>query len=305
MTPIANFDELLQRFHSCSQKISIAVVCPGDDATTGAMEQVLCHGTATFHAICVGSPDKTLQELHTQYPDRITIHHVASAEEASAIGVRLVHESQADILMKGTVNTDTLLREVLNKECGLLPEGHVLSHATLVLAPAYGKMLLFSDAAVIPRPTLPQLQAMVRYDLEICRKLGVSRPQVALIHFSEKTNPKFPHTIDYLTLIQMAGEGAFGETDIAGPMDVKTACDRHSAEVKGIDSTVTGNADILIFPNLEASNTFYKTVSFFGGATMAGMITGAKVPIVLPSRADSMQSKLYSMALACVAGIQN
>ena len=126
------------------------MVCPGDDATTGAMEQVLCHGTATFHAICVGSPDKTLQELHTQYPDRITIHHVASAEEASAIGVRLVHESQADILMKGTVNTDTLLREVLNKECGLLPEGHVLSHATLVLAPAYGKMLLFSDAAVIP-----------------------------------------------------------------------------------------------------------------------------------------------------------
>lgn len=168
--------------------------------------------------------------------------------------------------------------------------------------PTYNKLLFFSDAAVIPRPTLAQFEAMLKYDLEVCRRLGISEPRVALIHCTEKINEKFPHTLDYAVLKERAASGAYGSMFLDGPMDVKTACDAHSGEVKGISSPVVGHADLLIFPNIESGNTFYKTVSLFGDANMAGMLRGTIAPVVVPSRADSGNSKYYSLALACVAG---
>ena len=143
---------------------------------------------------------------------------------------------------------------------------------------------------------------MLRYDLEVCRRMGIEAPRVALIHCTEKVNEKFPHTLDYVTLKERAAAGAYGNMYLDGPMDVKTACDAHSGEVKGISSPVVGHADLLIFPNIESGNTFYKTVSLFGDANMAGMLRGTVSPVVVPSRADSGNSKYYSLALACVAG---
>ncbi len=149
---------------------------------------------------------------------------------------------------------------------------------------------------------LEQFEAMLRYDLEVCRRMGIEAPRVALIHCTEKVNEKFPHTLDYVTLKERAAAGAYGNMYLDGPMDVKTACDAHSGEVKGISSPVVGHADLLIFPNIESGNTFYKTVSLFGDANMAGMLRGTASPVVVPSRADSGNSKYYSLALACVAG---
>ena len=200
------------------------------------------------------------------------------------------------------INTDNLLRAVLNKEHGLLPKGNVLSHITVAQIPTYNKLLFFSDAAVIPRPTLQQFEAMLMYDLEVCRRMGIEAPRVALIHCTEKVNEKFPHTLDYVELKARAAAGAYGEMYLDGPMDVKTACDPHSGEVKGINSAVGGHADLLVFPNVESGNTFYKTLSLFGDANMAGMLQGTSAPVVVPSRADSGNSKYYSLALACVAG---
>jgi phosphate butyryltransferase len=202
--------------------------------------------------------------------------------------------------MKGIINTDNLLRAVLNKEHGLLPKGNVLSHITVAEIPTYNKLLFFSDAAVIPRPTLVHFDAMVRYNLEVCRRMGIDTPRIALVHCTEKVNEKFPHTLDYVTLKERAGAGEYGEMYIDGPMDVKTACDAHSGEVKGISSPVVGHADMVIFPNIESANTFYKTLSLFGDANMAGMLQGTMAPVVVPSRADSGNSKFYSLALACV-----
>ena len=139
----------------------------------------------------------------------------------------------------------------------------------------------------------------LRYDLEVCRRMGIEAPRVALIHCTEKVNEKFPHTLDYVTLKERAAAGAYGNMYLDGPMDVKTACDAHSGEVKGISSPVVGHADLLIFPNIESGNTFYKTVSLFGDANMAGMLRGTASPVVVPSRADSGNSKYYSLALAC------
>ena len=178
----------------------------------------------------------------------------------------------------------------------------MLSHITVAQIPTYKKLLFFSDAAVIPRPTLEQFEAMLLYDLEVCRRMGIEAPRVALIHCTEKVNEKFPHTLDYVTLKERAAAGAYGNMYLDGPMDVKTACDAHSGEVKGISSPVVGHADLLIFPNIESGNTFYKTVSLFGDANMAGMLRGTTSSVVVPSRADSGNSKYYSLALACVAG---
>jgi len=203
------------------------------------------------------------------------------------------------VLMKGIINTDNLLRAVLNKEHGLLPKGHILSHVTVAEIPTYNKLLFFSDAAVIPRPTLDHFDAMIRYNLDVCRRMGIDTPRVALIHCTEKVNEKFPHTLDYVTLKERAEAGEYGDMFLDGPMDAKTACDAHSGEVKGISSPVVGHADMLIFPNIESSNTFYKAISLFGQACMAGMLTGTTAPVVLPSRADSDNSKYYSLVLAC------
>ena len=232
----------------------------------------------------------------------VKVYEATSPDKAAQEGVALVREGHADVLMKGIINTDNLLRAVLNKEHGLLPQGNVLSHITVAQIPTYNKLLFFSDAAVIPRPTLAQFEAMLKYDLEVCRRLGISEPRVALIHCTEKINEKFPHTLDYAVLKERAASGAYGSMFLDGPMDVKTACDAHSGEVKGISSPVVGHADLLIFPNIESGNTFYKTVSLFGDANMAGMLRGTIAPVVVPSRADSGNSKYYSLALACVAG---
>ena len=204
--------------------------------------------------------------------------------------------------MKGLINTDNLLRAVLHKEKGLLPPGGVLSHVAVAQIPLYHKLLFFSDAAVIPKPTLDQFRAMIMNDIAICNRLGMEEPRVALIHCSEKVNAKFPHTIFYTELKKEASEGKMGKVYIDGPMDAKTACDAHSGEIKGMSSPVIGNADIMIFPNIESGNTFYKTLSLFGDANMAGMLTGTIAPVVVPSRSDSGNSKYYSLVLACLAG---
>ena len=301
MTPINSLDNLVSRFYSLDTTPRVAVVCPDDDATIDAIRTCLEVNAAHFHLITPSDDGQCIAELQSAHPDSVEIHCVNSVDEAAVKGVSLIRAGEADVLMKGNINTDNLLRAVLDKTSGILPEGNVLSHVTVASLPSSPKLLLFSDAAVIPRPTLPQFQAMIRYDVDICHAFGIECPKVALIHFSEKTNAKFPHTIDYSVLKQEACKGNFGNTSIGGPMEVKTACDRHSGEVKGIDSPVVGDADILIFPNLEAANTFYKTISLFAGASMAGIVTGAKAPIVVPSRADNGKSKLSGLALACVA----
>ena len=273
-----------------------------DPHTEYVITRSLHEGFADFLLVADTPHLLNAEYIRLQYPEHVKVYEATSPDKAAQEGVALVREGHADVLMKGIINTDNLLRAVLNKEHGLLPQGNVLSHITVAQIPTYNKLLFFSDAAVIPRPTLAQFEAMLKYDLEVCRRLGISEPRVALIHCTEKINEKFPHTLDYAVLKERAASGAYGSMFLDGPMDVKTACDAHSGEVKGISSPVVGHADLLIFPNIESGNTFYKTVSLFGDANMAGMLRGTIAPVVVPSRADSGNSKYYSLALACVAG---
>jgi phosphate butyryltransferase len=293
------FDQLITRLHNQERRKLIAVVCPNDGHTLHVIQRSLEERIADFALVVEEAHREAAEKIQFEYPDRVTLFSAEDTVDAARLAVSLVHKGKADVLMKGTLNTDVLLRAVLNKEEGLLPPGSVLSHITVAQLPTYHKLLLFSDAAVVPRPRVSHFEAMLRYDLKVCNRLGINEPQVALIHCTEKINGKFPHTLGYVILKERARKGQYGSVQIDGPMDAKTACDPHSAEVKGIESSVVGNADLLIFPNIESSNTFYKAISLFGQAHMAGMLTGTTAPVVLPSRADSDDSKYYSLVLAC------
>ncbi len=302
MEPLRDFSGLTRKLRTQNIRKRVVVVSPNDPHTEYVISRALQEGIADFLLVSDAKHIQNSLYIQDVFPENVNVVKVPNAEDAAREAVSIVKHGSADILMKGLINTDELLRAVLDKENGILPKGNVLSHVTLSQIPLYNKFLLFSDAAVIPKPTLEQLDSMIRYDIEICHKLGINEPRIALINSSEKVNPKFPHTLDYVTIKERAKNGEYGSVYIDGPMDVKTACDSHSAEVKGLSSPVVGHSDLLIFPNIESGNTFYKAISLFGDANVAGMLTGTTVPVVVPSRADSGNSKYYSLILACATG---
>lgn len=279
----------------------IVAVCPHDECTEKVVRRALSEGIADFLLVAESTYTAVPKQIQADFPDAVQFMEAPTADEAAALAVSLIKEGKGDVLMKGLINTDNLLRAVLKKEVGLLPPGSVLTHVTVAETPMYHKLLCFSDAAVIPRPELTQFRAMVKGNVELCHSMGIEEPRVALIHCTEKVHEKFPHTLDYVQLKADAEAGMFGKMVIDGPMDAKTACDLHSGQVKGIASPVVGDADVLIFPNIESGNVFYKTLSFFGKADMAGMLMGAQAPVVVPSRSDSETSKYYSLVLACLS----
>lgn len=276
--PLNGFAALSKRLRASGERVRVAVVCPDDPHTRYVIDRAESEGVAEFR----------------QFGD------AESPERAARNAVEAVRNRHADVLMKGKINTDVLLHAVLDKQCGLLRRNGILSHVTVADIPAYGKPLVFADAAVIPRPSLEQFDAITRYVTAVARLIGAATPKLALIHFTEKANEKFPHTLYYKELMQRAANGDYGSVCIGGPMDVKTALDSESGEIKGISSPVAGQADALVFPNIEAANTFYKTITLFANATTAGMLCGTTAPVVVSSRADSGESKYYSLVLACL-----
>ncbi|NPD91018.1 phosphate acyltransferase [Xylanibacter muris] len=300
MTPIKDFNDLINHLRLLPQRKRVALVCPDDSHTDYVITRVIAEGLADLLLVAGGKCSSVAVELAKDYPDRVALVVEPNADSAARRAVAAVRAGNADVLMKGTINTDNLLRAVLDKECGLLEKGCVLSHISVAQIPGYGRLILFSDAAVIPRPTEEQFEAIVGYGTDVCRRIGIEQPKVALIHCTEKVNEKFPHTLYYDSLKRKAAAGLWGDILMGGPMDVKTACDAESGELKGIVTPVTGCADMMVFPNIESGNVFYKAVSLFARAEMAGMLCGTVAPVVVASRADTGDSKLYSLALACL-----
>ncbi|MDR3119309.1 MAG: phosphate butyryltransferase [Mediterranea sp.] len=299
MKPIKSFAELTEYLRGLKRRRRVAVVCADDRNTEYAVSRALEEGIAEF--VMIG--DSAVPEKYPalkKYPGLVEVLHTDRPDEAAREAVRLVRAGQADILMKGIIHTDELLHAVLDKEKGLLPKGKVLTHLSVTEIPAYGKLLFFSDAAVIPRPALQQRIEMIGYAVRTCRSFGIKRPRIALIHFTDKVNAKFPVSLDYVNIVELAEAGEFGDVVVDGPLDVRTACEKASGDIKGIASPVDGEADVLVFPNIESGNTFYKAVCLFGGAEAAGLLQGPVCPVVVPSRSDSGLSKYYSMAMACL-----
>lgn len=301
MQTIQNFSEMVRHLSASGQKITIAVACGNDDSTLQAVTRALASGFA--RAIFVGDASVPRAYAPMQdYAELVEFVEPETAEPAAAaaLAVRLVREGRAGILMKGLISTDVLLRAVLNKAEGLLPPGQVLTHLAVAQIPGRDRLLFFTDAAVIPYPTAEQRAAQIGYVASVCRKFGIAQPRISLIHCSEHVSEKFPHTLTYADLSRRASEGEWGPAIVDGPLDVRTSIDPVALHVKGIPSPLEGQADALIFPNIEAGNTFYKTITFLTASDVAGTLCGTTCPVILPSRGDSAQDKYFSLAFAAM-----
>lgn len=299
MNSTIDFLTLSELLRASETRRRVAVAKPGDAHTREVVMRSLQEELADFLLVADTQSRESADKIMQDNPGHVKVFYEDDDAATARKAVELVKNGDADVLMKGTLNTDVLLRAVLDKEHGILEKGSVLSHVTVAQIPLYNKLILFSDAAVIPRPTTEQFEAIIRYTTGVFRKISNGTPNVALIHCTEKTSEKFPHTISYADIMKKAEAGAYGDIVIGGPMDVKTACDAESGKIKGICSPVTGNADILVFPNIESGNVFYKTITVFGKALTAGMLCGTTAPVVVASRADSSESKFSSLILAC------
>ena len=213
--------------------------------------------------------------------------------------VAAVVAGNADVLMKGLVSTDKYMRGILNKEAGLFPPKGVLSHVSIVEMPCYHKLLVISDVAVIPLPDFKQKIKQIGYLAKVANLLGIETPKIACIAPSEQLLPSVISSTEGALLAKMGDRGQLGNVIIDGPLSLDVALYKDVAEHKKVKgSSVAGD---LLFPNLESANVFFKSVTHLCGGELAAMVAGTKVPCVLTSRGDTSKTKLYSIALACLA----
>jgi phosphate acetyltransferase len=222
-------------------------------------------------------------------------HSHAAADEA----VNLVRSGQAEALMKGSLHTDELMGAVVRREGGLRTARRI-SHCFVMDVPTHETALIITDAAVNIAPTLEDKVHIVQNAIDLARALGIEQPKVAILSAVETINPKIPSTIEAAALCKMAQRGQITGGVLDGPLALDNAISEEAARIKGIDSPVAGHADILVVPDLEAGNMLAKNLSFLANADAAGLVLGARVPIVLTSRADSVMTRMASCAVAAL-----
>ena len=300
MQPIASFKELTSHLAELQHRKRMAVANAVDSHTLDAVINAVNAGIV--EAYLVGDVAEIESYLLEQPEISSHIHIIdkPEASEATLEAVRMVKDGECDILMKGLVNTDVILRAILDKQKGLLPPGNVLTYNAALEIPGYHKLIFFSDPAVIPYPTLEQRKAMIKYAINSCYKFGLVKPKVALIHATEVANPKIQFMQDYLDIMQMWRAGEFGDVIIDGPLDIFLALEAERGGIKKVPSPLLGDADVLIFPDFAAANVFYKGVALFANAQMGGILQGTSKPCVLTSRSETALSKFYSIAVACI-----
>ncbi len=216
--------------------------------------------------------------------------------------VSSVVAGEADVLMKGLVSTDKYMRGILNKEAGLFPPKGTLSHVSILEMEGYHKLLTISDIAVIPQPDFKQKTVLIGYLAKTAGLLGIKTPKIACIAPSEQVLPSVSSSVDGAILSKMADRGQLGNVIVDGPLSLDVAMYKEVADHKKVKgSALAGDPDCMLFPNIESANVFFKSVTHFGHGELAAMVMGTKVPCVLTSRGDSSKSKLYSIALACLA----
>lgn len=231
-----------------------------------------------------------------------TVVDINNTRKAVAEAVRAVSEGRADVLMKGLVSTDVYMRGILDKECGLLPPKGTLSHVSVIELPGREKLLTVADVAVIPAPDFRHKCTLIGYLAATARVLGVERPKIACIAPSEQVLPTVPSSTEAAIIAKMADRGQLGDVTVDGPLSLDVALWKEAAEVKKVKgSSVAGDADCLLFPNIESGNVFFKSATHLAGADIAAIVTGTAAPCVLTSRGDTPRTKLFSIALACLA----
>ncbi|MDM5372041.1 MULTISPECIES: phosphate butyryltransferase [Bacillus cereus group] len=279
-------------------KKTVAVAVAEDHEVIEAVAKAIKLQLAQFRLY--GNQEKImgmLQEHGLQTSEHVEVIAAMSSAEAAELSVKAVRNGEADVLMKGNIPTANILKAVLNKEWGLR-KGSVLSHVAAFEVQNYDRLIFVTDAAMNIAPDVTQKAAIIQNTVEVARAIGIDLPKVAPIAAVEVVNPAMQATIDAAMLTQMNRRGQIKDCIVDGPLALDNAVSQIAAEHKGIVSDVAGKADILLVPTIEAGNVLYKSLVYFADAKVGAMIAGAKAPIVLTSRADSAETKVYSLALA-------
>ena len=297
---ITTLTQLDEKVHKLKRKLRLAVAWAQDSNTIGAVEKAVRMGF--IEAILLGRSSEIIKICKDQGFEH-NLFNILDAENediASREAVRLARSDEADIIMKGLVGTDKFLKAVMDKEKGIMIPNSVLSYVGVLEIPSYHKLLFITDPAVIPFPDLNQKIAMARYAIEMAERFEVKNPKIALIGASEKMNSSFSNSVDYAVMCKMAERGQIKNCIMDGPLDLFLAYDRESVKIKGVETPVNGDADILLFPSLESCNPFYKGLMLFAKGELAGLIRGTEKPVIVMSRSESEKSKYFCIVLSCL-----
>ncbi|MBR4978617.1 MAG: phosphate butyryltransferase [Bacteroidales bacterium] len=298
---LKSFSEIFAELQSRGDKKRMVAAWGVDSHTIAAAAKAVELGLA--EVTLVGDENMIADACKEEGVDvaRFTVVHNPSEMASVAQAVQMIREGQGDFLMKGLCSTDKFLRAILNKETGLLPPKGTLTHCTTLEIPSYHKLLFVGDVAVIPAPDFKQKQVIMGCLVQAAKSVGVEKPKVAILAATEQVLTSQPASVEAAMLSKMVERGQIKGCIADGPLALDVAIDMESVQIKGLVSPVAGDADCILFPNIESGNVFYKANSkLVPGVKQAGLLVGAKVPCVLSSRADSIETKLNSIAVAAM-----
>jgi len=302
MAPIRNLDQLVQELQDKPSR-RVAVAAGHDPNTIAAAARAAAEDIAAVTLVGDGERIGALCAEYGLDPALFTVVDIPDVLEAGAKAVAMVRSGEADVLMKGLIATSDYMKLILNKEEGLLPAGNVLSHITVLELPEHmkrhDKLVFASDVAIIPAPDLETKAQILDYCVQAAHSFGIETPKVAVLAATEKVSPRMPATVDAAELKRRNEEGEITGCIVDGPLALDVAISPEACEIKGLTSPVEGAADILVFPNIESGNVFYKSSTLLSGARLAAAVVGTSAPCVLTSRADDEESKFLSIAMGC------
>lgn len=297
---ITKLEQMFDILKSKSKKRLVAAYA-NDAHTIVAVNMAVEKGL--IDATLVGD-EETIKKVCAEHNIDVAKFKIVQESDENKAGpkaVDLINAGEGDILMKGLLSTDKYMRAILNKEKGLMSSPNaILSHVTVVEVPTYHKLLIVSDVAIIPLPDLKQKIAITNYLIKTAHSLQIENPKVALLAATEQMSAGMQACIDAAIISKMGDRGQIKGALLDGPLAMDVAIDKESCEIKKLVSPVAGDADCILFPNIESGNVFFKTCTKFCKAELGAVVFGAKVPAVLTSRGDSEQTKLYSIALAAM-----
>ncbi|MDN5332427.1 MAG: phosphate butyryltransferase [Tepidanaerobacteraceae bacterium] len=292
-----NFNEMLQKLRNLPP-LRVSVVQAADAAVLEAVKDACNKGI--IEPILVGEKEKIQKEaLKAGFPVKNVEIVDCTPEEAPLTGVRLVHENSADVLMKGLVDTAAFMKAVLNPDFGLRT-GELLSHLAAFEVPNFNRIIFITDGGINIAPTLEEKVSILKNAINALKAIGYTEPKVAVLSAVEAVSFKMQSSLDAAILAKMAERNQIKGALVDGPLALDNAVSEEAAAHKGIKSPVAGRADLILVPNIETGNALGKSLTFLAGGLMAGIVVGAKAPVVLSSRADSPLSKLMSIVLACL-----
>ncbi|QIB68940.1 bifunctional enoyl-CoA hydratase/phosphate acetyltransferase [Aminipila butyrica] len=292
-----DFNELIQLVQERPQKKKVAVAGAHDEHTLEGVYRAFEQGLV--EPVLIGDRQEIIEIMEREgfsFPVSDIID-IRDEQESAKRAVELIREGQADFLMKGKLQTADLLKQVVHREHGL-KDSEVMSHVGLFEVPGCSKLLVITDGGMLPHPDLQQKVRIVENAVKLLKNLGYDTVKVAALAAAEVVNPKLKESTDGAELKRMNQEGLLTDCLVEGPISYDLMISEEAARIKGYGSPITGDTDILLVPDMAAGNILAKALMYHAGARMAGVIVGAKVPIVLVSRGASSEEKFYSLALA-------